>query len=341
MGVRTVLDQAVESDAVCQPAPHAPASYLQLIDPGGATPAAAALPDVPRGDTSLFGDVQDPVRYRRPRVAVRGDRDVAHDTRTGRDVEVEILARAWDDDASERAHRLREVRLQAWLEHPSIVPIYDFGTTAWGDPFVTRKRVRGETLEEVLRGGPRDPSSLFGFTRRKLLEAFGRVCLAVDFANRRGVVHCGLKPASVLLGDYGEVYVLDWGCARLDQSRSALPRDIVETSAEEVGVGALGYAAPEQLRGEPVDARADVYALGAVLFEILTLERLHIGGSLNSILASMLGDTTDRVRAACRTARVTADLERTCLRATHLEKTQRPTSARALWRAVESVLEHG
>src|SRR5688572_24537938 len=104
----------------------------------------------------------------------------------------------------------REARIQARLEHPSIVPVHELGRDANGRPFFTMKRLAGVTLAQVLA----NETVVRIRPRQQLLRAFADVCRAIDLAHTRGVIHRDLKPANIMLGDFGEVYVLDWGVAR-------------------------------------------------------------------------------------------------------------------------------
>jgi serine/threonine protein kinase len=114
-----------------------------------------------------------------------------------------------------RAQFLREARVQGQLEHPAVVPVYDVGREAGDRLFFTMKRVTGDTLASVLdalRSGDAETQRRFG--RHRLLAAFQLVCQCIDYAHQRGVVHRDIKPANIMFGDFGEVYVLDWGVAR-------------------------------------------------------------------------------------------------------------------------------
>ncbi|MGZ3454921.1 MAG: serine/threonine-protein kinase, partial [Polyangiales bacterium] len=149
-----------------------------------------------------------------------------------------------------------EAQICAQLEHPAIVPVYDLGADG-GRPYYTMRVVRGRNLREVLIEERR--------TRAQLLGVLRQVCLAVDYAHSRGVVHRDLKPANVILGEFGEVYVLDWGVAHVLEGS-----DVHRTTEETFHAGSPGYMAPEQIMGEAIDARTDVFALGVMLHEILT-----------------------------------------------------------------------
>jgi len=174
-----------------------------------------------------------------------------HDGRLGRDVAVKVQS----DAESDRVPFLREARLHSRLQHPSIVPVYDLDTAPDGRDFLVMREIEGRTLRTVLSGIRAGQD--VGFGRHALLSAFARVCMAIDYCHRRGVLHRDLKPENIMLGEFGEVYVLDWGLAM--ERGEAHPR---------LG-GTRGYAAPEQLEGENSEL-ADVYALGVILLEILT-----------------------------------------------------------------------
>ncbi|HEY0251646.1 MAG TPA: serine/threonine-protein kinase, partial [Kofleriaceae bacterium] len=129
-----------------------------------------------------------------------GEVVIAHDLRVGRDVAIKRL-QAPHPSAEESARFLREARIQARLDHPAIPPVYDLGEDDAGRPYFTMKRLAGVTLSELMASPI--------VQRQKLLRAFADVCLAIEFAHSRGVVHRDLKPANVMLGDFGDVYVLD------------------------------------------------------------------------------------------------------------------------------------
>ncbi|HUJ60498.1 MAG TPA: protein kinase [Kofleriaceae bacterium] len=201
---------------------------------------------------------------------------LAHDQRIDRDVAIKLMRGDAAKDPQLVARFLREARVQGRLEHPAIVPVHDLGGDA--APYFAMKRLAGTTLADVLAAQARgDADALARWPRRILLARLIDVCLAIELAHRRGVIHRDLKPANIMLGDFGETYVLDWGLARVadgndvDAIRAAdLPGD--SGSGQTVAgtmLGTPGYMAPEQMRGERVDHRTDIFALGCMLFEIL------------------------------------------------------------------------
>jgi serine/threonine-protein kinase len=235
-----------------------------------------------------------------------------------------------------------EVRVQGHLDHPAIVPVYDCGRSSDGFWWFTMKHVQGKSLSKVLAALRNDePGSVALYGPRRILSAFATVCLAVAFAHARGIVHRDIKPSNVMLGDYGEVYLLDWGVARLPNavegaSRARLPDGASLTLAGDM-IGTLGYMAPEQVRGEEVDVRADVYALGSVLFEILTLERLHFGEA-SAIIASTLKGADTRAAIYALDCSVPLELEELCVRATAMNPAHRP-SAKEMYDWVQAFLD--
>ena len=229
------------------------------------------------------GQALETARYtEREVIAVGGSSVVvrAYDKDIFRDVAIKILDPARTSDGSEVNRFAEEARINGQLEHPSIVPIYELGVDQLGRQFLCMKLVRGETLEETLhRLGDRrlEPVHL-----AEHLQVFVKVCDAVSFAHSRAVLHRDLKPRNIMLSDFGQVYVLDWGIARLRARGAAHEGPPVRVSAGEGEhseldppgslVGTAYYMAPEQLRGkhDELDERADVFALGATLYQVLT-----------------------------------------------------------------------
>ncbi|CAN5765295.1 hypothetical protein BH11MYX3_BH11MYX3_18160 [soil metagenome] len=216
-----------------------------------------------------------------------GDIVLGRDRVIGRDVAIKQM-RSERPSASATARFLREAKIQARLEHPSIVPVHALGHDETGRPYFTMKRLTGTTLAELLASPSRPPL-------QRILRMFADVCLAVEFAHSHGVVHRDLKPANIMIGDFGEVYVLDWGLARVvgDRDDHAQIREDVVSLDGETEAGALlgtpGYISPEQIeRAHSAGPSADIYALGAILFEILAGDSLHPKGQ-GSLVSTLQG----------------------------------------------------
>ena len=244
------------------------------------------------------------------------------------------LVEPGDPAASDlRARLLREVQVTSQLEHPGIVPVYDLDEDAdEANSYYTMRVVRGQPLEDAIarhherrHRGDIDPLEL-----PRLLNALVGICNAIGYAHARGVMHRDLKPGNVVLGEFGEVVLLDWGLAKVDHGREepaaspgTAPRLSTDSPHESVAGAAVGtpaYMAPEQARGEPGD-RTDVYGLGAILFELLTGHAPHKGEDSAAVLERILLGATPRAREAG--AFVPAALDAVCARAMSRDPQQR------------------
>ncbi|MCA9680069.1 MAG: serine/threonine protein kinase, partial [Myxococcales bacterium] len=228
----------------------------------------------------------------------------AQDRRIGRRVAIKRLAGAPLAGAVERF--VREARVQGRLHHPAIPPVYDLAIQSDGRPYFAMRRLHGLTLAEVLhRQASGDAEARARWTRGRLLTAFVDVCLALEYAHQHGVIHRDVKPSNVVLGEFGEVYVLDWGVAYLaeldDDAAREVGRGLPAELADGAGAGTTGYMPPEQLAGGEVDARLDVWALGAVLYELLAGEPL--------LRDAEPGEAEARIRAGAAAHDVPGDLE--------------------------------
>ena len=258
-----------------------------------------------------------------------GEVVLAEDKTIGRRVAIKRM-RAALPTPDAVARFLREARIQARLDHPAIVPVHEVGEDADGRPYFTMKRLAGITLYDVLKEGKA--------TQQKLLRAFVDVCLAIEFAHERGIVHRDLKPSNIMLGHYGEVYVLDWGVARVTGD-AELAGVAIESLAGETQQGAVlgtpGYMSPEQMRGEEVSAATDVYALGAILFEILVGQPLHPrGATMQSTLSDQQWSPARRVPDRS----IAPELDMACAGALVADPSERP-SARILADRVQRYLD--
>jgi serine/threonine-protein kinase len=267
---------------------------------------------------------------------------LAHDDSLGRDVALKELRPERAAQPAVWARFLREARITGQLEHPGIVPIYEVGRRPDDQgPFYTMRFVRGRTLAEAAasyhqkRGrGEAGPLEL-----RELLTAFVGICNAVAYAHSRGVLHRDLKPQNVVLGDYGEVIVLDWGLARLlgqpDGDGDAGLRPVA-VEAEGGGtmqgqvLGTPAYMSPEQAEGrlDRLGPATDVYGLGAILYEILTGRAPFTGADTIAILRQVVHDSPARPRSVV--ARTPAALEAVCLKALTKQPAERYASAKEL-----------
>ena len=200
--------------------------------------------------------------------------------------DVALKALSIEADADEIASRLtREARVLAHLEHPGIVAVHDAGALDDGRPFYVMRLVKGKRLDEYAKSAGRGD----------LLRAFLRICDAVGYAHARDVIHRDLTPANVMVGEFGDVLVLDWGVAKIGREEGAArisqPRLDDVTTADGIVVGTPGFMAPEQASGSAAtaDSRADIYGLGAIL--------KFLAGSSNEKIPRPLGAIIDRATA--------------------------------------------
>jgi hypothetical protein len=194
-----------------------------------------------------------------------------------------------------RAQFCHEARVLAELTHPNIVPVYHLGSDAQGRPFYAMRLVEGRTLREVLRQvAAGDPKTVAYFSRARLLRVFRKVCDAVAFAHDRGFIHRDLKPENVMVGEFGEVLVMDWGLAKALPKRGIAAEEWAHPGFIE---GTPQYMSPEQAQGEyaTLDERSDIYALGGMLYALLTLRPPVEGSSVAEVLDKVRNGQTTKM----------------------------------------------
>jgi len=206
-----------------------------------------------------------------------------------RELAVKQLQTGLGGDARLVAQFLWEARVSAHLDHPNIVPVYDIGLTEVGELYFTMKRVRGRSFEEVIEELRTDAAARDRMGLMRRLRVLVQVCNAIQFAHSRGVLHRDLKPANVMLGEHGEVIVMDWGLAMPlegpegDALRELLPDEVAKSSSS----GTPLYMSPEQARGAPLDERSDVFTPGVIMYERVALRSPYTATAVPHILAQV------------------------------------------------------
>ncbi len=224
----------------------------------------------------------------------------ARDSRLGREVAVKILPESLSEDP-QRLHRFeQEARAAAALNHPNILAVYDLGRQDKA-PYIVSELLEGETLRERLLSGP--------IPTRKAVDYALQLARGLAAAHDKGIVHRDLKPENIFITPDGRVKILDFGLAKLTRPDSSPDGATmaVESNAGTV-VGTVGYMAPEQVRGKPADARADLFALGAILYEMLTGQRAFRGDTSADTMTAIL--TKDPPEFGSAHAQVSPALDR-------------------------------
>jgi len=253
---------------------------------------------------------------------------LVHEPELGRDVARKVLSKALGSDEHYRKAFIAEARVSAHLQHPAIVPVHSMACTPDGTLSFTMQVVQGQNLRDWMRSDNYPIGS-----RERLeqgLEIFMKVCEALAFAHSRRILHCDLKPENVMVGDYGRVYLMDWGLARsLD-------------SDEQPGVaGTPAYMSPEQARNERLDERSDVFGLGAILFELVSGEPPYGRASSDTCLARAVTGRISDILTVVRNMGISRRVCRVAAKAVAVLPSERYQSVSELREAVHQFLRSG
>ncbi len=255
------------------------------------------------------------------------------------------------DEVVRSSRFIQEAQTTAQLEHPNIGPVYDIGIDADSNPFFTMKWIRGRNLAQVIRE-QRENFSLIRF-----VQTLQQAAMGVHFANSKGVIHRDLKPQNIMVGDFGEVLVVDWGLAKIlgangseeligtelvpEESISTTRVDHDQKTLEGSVHGSIPYMAPEQARGEvsEIDHRTDVFGLGAILYEVLTGAPLYVEDSLKVALARARRTEIVPPLEKSPERSIPRLLAEICSRALAADKSQRYQSAKEFHDALQEYIE--
>ena len=240
--------------------------------------------------------------------------EIVHDPALGRQEARKVIDPRAVDNKDHVAWFIREAHVTGQLDHPNIVPVYDLGVREDGLLYFTMKLVQGETLYERVMGLPDrfDPALMF-----ELLQVVVKVCEALEFAHSKGVIHCDVKPQNVVLGEFGQVYLMDWGIARV--LRGALAEAAVESWVESPTAGTMhgtpSFMAAEQINGRDLDERTDVFGVGALLYFCLARKPPFFGHSLLEVASQVMRGHKQPLREAAPAGWAPPDLARIVERA--------------------------
>lgn len=264
------------------------------------------------------------------------------DLHLGRPVAVKVLRKTAAKDF-DRVRFLEEAQVTGQLQHPNIMPLHELGRLRDQVAFVM-KRVEGTTLKQIITSTRRgDLAIMKKFPRGRLISAFRQLCMAVSFAHSQGVVHRDLKPSNVMMGDFGEIMLLDWGLCKIMGAGARSTRSTSERWKTVQGqiIGTPAYMAPEQAGGliSEVDARTDVYGLGAILYHLLTYRPPFTGKSNREIVNRVLEEEVIPARVRAPQNRIPEALETICSTALARSPTKRYQTAEALGDAIQGYLD--
>jgi len=336
--------------------------FLEVMDLG--SPAPESLPEVfgPERGILTPGDEPLPVgsewsgkeperppqgegqRYVVEREIARGGMGrilLAQDRNLRRLIAMKVML---DPERGAASRFLAEAQATAQLEHPNICPVYDVGIDPAGRAFFTMKLVRGRTLKEIMSAGD--------LSLTRLIQILQQVAMGVDFAHSRGVVHRDLKPSNVMIGDYGEVLVMDWGLAKIssgDSRGDGGASDAISTARSDQGAvtfdgavqGSVAYMAPEQARGaaKMIDERTDVFGLGAILYHILCGSPPYPEDNPPLALERARRAEIVPPRASAPHRDIPSALEQVCLKALSARKEERHQNAREFHDELQRYIE--
>ncbi len=255
------------------------------------------------------------------------------DTALRRDVAMKLLKPELRGEPGFVGALRREARIIGELTHPAIIPIYELGVCKDGQTYYTMRMMPGRSLGDViglLSMG--DAGTVEEFTLRRMVGVFIQIAQGMDFAHRSRIVHRDLKPENVQLGDFGEVFVTDWGVAK--------HFDKANPEGEGMIIGTAAYMAPEQAAGreDEVDQRADIYALGVMLYEVLAMTRPYQAETRQQWLEAAKNVVPLPPSSVARDRLVPPDLEALCMRMLEKLRERRPQSMREVWQALDRFL---
>jgi serine/threonine-protein kinase len=277
--------------------------------------------------------------------------ELCYDKNLCRNVVMKRLHPHLRDNQMEQARFLREARVTAQIQHPTSVPVYELGRDDKGDPYFTMKKLEGRDLRDIIHALlDGDPMTVEDYPLIRLLDIFIQVCQGIAYAHHHGVIHRDLKPANILIGEFFEVMILDWGLAKVfsepeeadyfvTKNRSGTLESPELTQAGR-RYGTPLYMSPEQAEGiTAVDERCDIYNLGSMLYEMLTLQNLITGDDINEVMHKVRVELPIPPSVRAPHLDVPPEVEAICLKALQKDPADRYTSVLEMSDAVQHYLD--
>ena len=323
-------------------------------------PVRPRSPEVPKLDDASRYQLQGEIARGGMGAIIKG-----RDPDLGRDLAIKVLLDSHKDNPDVVRRFVEEAQIGGQLQHPGITPVYELGQFADQRPYFSMKLVKGKTLAKLLAERS-DPTS----DRGKFIGIFEQICQTMAYAHTRGVIHRDLKPANIMVGNFGEVQVMDWGLAKVLTDGGVADEKLarerqreqnnVQTLRDGLGSDALGgfgsdgsntqlgsvmgtpaYMPPEQARGhvDDLDERADVFGLGAMLCEILTGQPAYVGDTATAVFGLATRGQLDDALARLDKCGADADLLALAVHCLKLEPQNRPRDASAVAERVTAYLE--
>ena len=327
----------------------APMTELELQEDDGPTEMVSSklYESIQSADVDEFGK-----RYQEFGILARGGMSLIHkalDRTLFRPVALKVLDEKLVDESIHAQRFVHEAQISGQLEHPHIVPVYEFAHNKQEIPFFAMKWVKGKTLKAYIHSREYQIGS--ARCLYEALQIFMKICDAISFAHNRGVLHLDLKPSNVMLASHGQVYVMDWGIARTYQELPAQkykaveePVRITEDVQEDKNpvLGTWNYMSPEQAKGaiEQFDERTDIFALGAILYEMLTGDPPYLG-ELYEILSKIQSAEIEPAEERVSDVYIPKGLSKIAQKALSYKPEERYNSVESLKRDIDDFIRGG
>lgn len=249
------------------------------------------------------------------------------DENLGRTVVMKTLLPQYQNLETYQKRFLREARVTAQIPHPCTIPVYELSRDSEGNAYFTMKRLRGRDLSEILdRIAEGDPEFIDRYPRQTIINALLHCAQCLAFAHNQGVVHRDMKPANIMIGDYGEIMVMDWGLAKVSTMQDNDEVDQLLRSGQQNIPGRLTnrgdvqgtpfYMSPEQaVETGDVDERSDIFNMGIILFEVLTCESYISGRNFREIRRRLQEDPVRSPRSTAPKKQIPPELDAICVKA--------------------------